>query len=79
MDPERLRKLKNFITRPWNGSRVSGRVPAESCRSDEELLREVTSLLAQDGSGGPMERPLSGIAASLLGDAPKTRLAPGTN
>src|SRR5437763_2192358 len=49
----------------------------EACRNDEELLRDVASLLRQDGSEGPLDQPVSKVAAHLLGNLPKTQLAPG--
>jgi predicted Ser/Thr protein kinase len=45
---------------------------AEACQGDEELRREVESLLAQDGS--TLDRP----AVDLLGDPTRTQLTPGT-
>ena len=79
VNPERLRQIEEL----YHSARE--REPderesflAEACRNDEELLREVASLLAQDGSEGPLERPVSKIAASLLGDSTKAQLAPGT-
>ena len=69
VNPERLRQIEEL----YHSARE--REPderenflIEACRNDEELLREVASLLAQDGSEGPLERPVSKIAASLLGD-----------
>ena len=79
MNPERLRQIQDLYHSAREvepHERESFLV--EACRNDEELLREVTSLLAQDSSEGPLEQPLSKLAASLLGDLPKTHLAPGT-
>src|SRR4249920_3795745 len=79
MNPERLRQIEEL----YHSARERGRDERESflaefCRNDEELLREVASLLAQDSSEDPFERPVEKIAASLLGDSPKALLAPGT-
>lgn len=49
-----------------------------ACRNDEELRRDVWSLLAQDLSAGPMEQPALQVAASLLDDSPATQWNPGT-
>jgi len=51
---------------------------ADACGDDSDLLHEVSSLLAQDNSGGPMERPMIRVAAGLLSDSSKKPLAPGT-
>jgi hypothetical protein len=59
MTPERLRQIEELYHSARErepGERSS--FLAEACRDDEELLREVTSLLAQD-SGGPRARPVS--------------------
>jgi len=73
MDPERLRQIEEL----YHSARE--RLPderdsflVEACRNDEELLREVASLLVQDSAQGPLERPVSKIAASWLGDSPKS-------
>ena len=78
MNPERLRQIEEL----YHSARECERDErtsflVEACRDDEELLREVASLLAQD-SEGALERPVSKIAASLLGDSPRTQLTPGT-
>ena len=78
MNPERLRQIEEL----YHSARECDpderdRFLAEACRNDEELYREVVSLLAEEISEGPLERPISKIAARLLGDSPKTRLAPG--
>src|SRR5580704_4222837 len=51
---------------------------ADACGDDSDLLHEVSSLLAQDNSGGPMERPMIQVAAGLLSDSSKKPLTPGT-
>jgi serine/threonine protein kinase len=79
MNPERLRQIEELYHSARErelGERESFLI--EACRNDEELLREVASLLAQDGPEGPLDQPMSKIAASLLDDLPKTQLAPGT-
>src|SRR5579864_1015369 len=48
---------------------------AEACAGDEELRREVESLLAQKGS--TLDRPAWEGAADLLDDPTRTQLAPG--
>src|SRR6202165_1072759 len=48
----------------------------EACGGDEELRREVESLLAQDGS--TLDRPAWEGAADLLDDLTRTHLVPGT-
>jgi serine/threonine-protein kinase len=49
---------------------------AEACAGDEELRREVESLLAQEGS--TLDRPAWEGAAELLDDPTRTQLVPGT-
>ena len=79
VNPERLRQIEELYHSAHEREPDEREIfLAEACRNDEELLREVASLLAQDGSEGPLERPVSKIAASLLGDSTKTQLAPGT-
>jgi serine/threonine protein kinase len=51
---------------------------ADACGDDSDLIHEVSSLLAQDNSGGPMERPMIQVAAGLLSDSSKKPLTPGT-
>ena len=79
VNPERLRQIEEL----YHSARE--RAPderesflIEACRNDDDLFREVASLLAQDGSEGPLERPVSKIAASVLSDFRKAQLAPGT-
>src|SRR4051794_19132714 len=80
MNPERLRQIEGLYHSARElQSHERESFLVEACGNDEELLREVASLLAQDGSDGPLERPLSGVAARLLGDSAKIPLAPGTN
>src|SRR5579864_1200576 len=49
---------------------------AEACAGNEELRREIESLLAQDRS--TLDRPAWEIAADLLDDTTRTQLVPGT-
>src|SRR4051794_5025566 len=67
MDPARLEEIEELYhsarEREPNQRTV---FLAEACRGDEELRREVESLLAQAGPGGIMEGPVSGLAAHLL-------------
>jgi serine/threonine protein kinase len=49
---------------------------AEACAGDEELRREVESLLAQEGS--TLDRPAWEGAADLLDNPTRTQLVPGT-
>jgi serine/threonine-protein kinase len=50
-----------------------------ACQSDDELLREVESLLARDASGDPMlERPAWEAEPSLLSDSTSTAMVSGT-
>src|SRR6478752_7553707 len=79
MNPERLRQIEElYHSARERGSAERENFLVEACRNDEELLREVVSLLAQESSESPLKGPVSKIAASLLGDSPKPQLAPGT-
>jgi serine/threonine protein kinase/tetratricopeptide (TPR) repeat protein len=78
MDAEHLRQIEELY------HAVREREPAEraaflrgACGDNEELRREVESLLAQDSLSGLLERPAWGLAASLLSDSVATRLAAG--
>jgi serine/threonine protein kinase len=74
MTSERLRQIEDLYhsARTRNpGERES--FLAQACRSDNELHREVLSLLAQDDAGGPMEQPVLQVAARLLEDPPAAR------
>src|SRR5215472_13843344 len=77
MTPERLdqiEKLYHSAREREPGERDS--FVHQACSGDEELEREVLSLLAQD-SGGPMAQPVMEVAASLLGEIkPGTQLGP---
>src|SRR5271167_2460221 len=48
---------------------------AGGCGGDEDLRREVESLLAQDGAGKILNQPLGAVAADVL--TPRERCAPG--
>ena len=78
MSPERIQQIQKLF------HEVQSREPcrrdaflAEVCGTDEELLHELSTLLAQDNSGGPMDNTLCRVAASLLGDPGRLRLSPG--
>ena len=79
MTPERLRQIEEVYhsarEREPNGC---GAFLSEACQGDEELRREVESLLAQDGLNGMMDRPPLQVAASLLTDASMMQVAAGT-
>ena len=68
IDPERVQQIEVL----YHATRERG--PAErdgdlaACRGDAELLRAVAALLAQESSGGPLERPIWDAAAVLLSD-----------
>src|SRR5262249_46231026 len=79
MTPERLRQIEEIYQAAWDRDPTERETfLTEACRDDADLFREVTSLLAQDCSVGPMEWPVEQIAAKLLGDLPKEQLSPGT-
>jgi len=78
MSPERIQQIQELYHAAKE--REPGQRDAflvEACGSDEGLFRELSTLLAQDSSGGPMDTPLCGIAANLLGDLEQPRLLPG--
>jgi eukaryotic-like serine/threonine-protein kinase len=78
MSPERLRQIEEIYQAAWDRDPTKRETfLTEACRNDADLFREVTSLLAQDCSGSPMEWPVEKIAAGLLGDLPKEQLPPG--
>jgi serine/threonine protein kinase len=77
MTPERWRQvdqLYNSALEREPGRR--GDFLAEACAGDEELRREVESLLAQEGS--KLDRPAWDGAADLLDDPTQAQLVPGT-
>jgi Tol biopolymer transport system component/tRNA A-37 threonylcarbamoyl transferase component Bud32 len=77
--PEHLRQIEELYHSAREREPCErGAFLAEACHRDEDLLREVESLLAQDVSGGPMERPAMEVAADLLADSTVTQLAVGT-
>jgi eukaryotic-like serine/threonine-protein kinase len=75
MNPARLQQIQDLyhsVREREPGER--GAFLEEACRGDEELRREVESLLAQNGSpAGPMQRP----AISLLAKAMAAPVAAG--
>src|SRR4051794_12445412 len=77
-NPERLRQIEEMYHLACErapGDRES--FLREACQNDTELLRDVVSLLAEDTSAGPMNRPILQVAASLLDDSPATQWTPG--
>jgi serine/threonine protein kinase/Tol biopolymer transport system component len=48
-----------------------------TCRDDQELLDEVTSLLDLDNASGPFERPVLDLAAGFLDEPMETAFVPG--
>jgi serine/threonine protein kinase/tetratricopeptide (TPR) repeat protein len=76
MDPERRRhieKLYHAVLDQEAGNRAA--FLAKACKHDDELRRDVESLLAQDASrDGTLDR----TAAVLLSDSPATHLAAGS-
>src|SRR5262245_14245194 len=78
MTPEDLQKIEELYHAAREhspGERES--FLAEMSNGDEALLKEVSSLLAQDVDKGPMERPMLSVAAGVL-DHEKRKWAPGT-
>lgn len=49
----------------------------ETCRDDQELMEEVTSLLALEDSGGPLDKPVLELAAPFLDEPLESELKPG--
>ncbi|HYL37609.1 MAG TPA: protein kinase [Bryobacteraceae bacterium] len=76
MNPERWRQVERLYHAALErelGKRAA--FLAEACSQDDQLRREVESLLAQHASGdGPLDHP----AAGLLSNSLATRLAPGS-
>ena len=75
MDPVRLQQIQDLYHAAVDHA-PSGRGAflSEACGLDEELRREVESLLAQNGSSdAPMDRP----AISLLAEAMVAQVSPG--
>ncbi len=78
MDADRLRKIEVLY------HSAHERAPAdraaflrEACRNDEELFRDVASLLEQNSQGDPLDQPALHVAATLLSE-PDTQWTPGT-
>jgi len=79
MNRERLRQVEALYHSAWERERGErGAFLAEACRGDEELRREVESLLEQSGSGDVMERPALEVAAGLLVDGLPTITNPAS-
>jgi len=76
MNPERLQQIEHLYHAAREREASDREIfLAEACSNDQDLLREVTSLLAQDGSEDPLDQPVSMVAGSLFD---KPHLAPGT-
>jgi serine/threonine protein kinase len=75
MDAERVRQIEALYHAARE--REPGERAAFVKEADEELCREVQSLLAQDSLSGLLERPVWGFAASTLADSVEARLAAG--
>src|SRR6516164_11245144 len=74
MTPERLQQIQElYLAARDRGPATRSAFLDESCGGDEELRREVESLLAQ-GSGEVMGRPAMEVAAELLDSS---HLGPG--
>src|ERR1700693_1892999 len=79
MAPERFRQVEElYHSARERDPAERGAFLARACQGDQELLREVESLLAHDGIAGPMEQPPLPIAAGLRTDTTVTQLAVGT-
>src|SRR4051812_24414778 len=79
MNPELLRQIEELYHSAME--RAPGEREAflkEACGSDVELLRAVSSLVAHDPAGDPMERPVLQIAANLLSVLQATHWTSGT-
>jgi serine/threonine protein kinase len=75
MSAERFRQIEELYHAARERSREE-RIALLS-RADPDLRREVESLLAQDVSGGPLERPAMEAAANLLEETTATELSSG--
>ena len=79
MTSERLRQVEElYHSAREREPRERAAFLTEVCRGDEELRREVESLLAQGSSDGATEQPPLQVAAKLLADAGVTQVAVGT-
>jgi serine/threonine-protein kinase len=68
MNPARLQQVEElYHSAREREAGQRGAFLAEACGGDDDLRREVESLLAQSASGDVMERPAVEVAASLLG------------
>ena len=82
--PETRRQIWEQIEQLYHGAleRSAGQRPGfldQACGGDEELRREVESLLARDGEGdGFLEAPALEVAAKELAREGSTRLTAGT-
>jgi predicted Ser/Thr protein kinase/WD40 repeat protein len=78
MNPDRLRQVEELYHSARERERGErGAFLVEACGGDDELRREVESLLAQTASGDVMERPALEVAARLLTGETVTQLAVG--
>src|ERR1700752_1613799 len=80
MNPERLRQIEELY-HALREQELAEREAflVQAAKGDEELLREVTSLLAQDSSSGPMSRPILQVAAGIFEERPKAHWVPGAH
>jgi serine/threonine protein kinase/Tol biopolymer transport system component len=77
MTPERLTQIEDLYHAALEHEPAArGAFLAEACGTDEELRREVESLLAQAGGESPLNRPAWEAAASLLASA-DAQMPPG--
>ena len=72
MDPQRWRRVEELY------HEALGKEPgrraiflAEACHGDEEMRREVESLLVERSGDGPPGRPMAGVAASVCCSFPR--------
>jgi serine/threonine-protein kinase len=79
MSPQRLRQIEEcYHATLEHPPEARQRFLEEACGNDAELIREVSSLLAQDDSDNPLESPVDRLAADLLLDASSSRWKTGT-
>jgi serine/threonine protein kinase len=79
MSPERLVQIEELYHSALEYEPVKrAAFLADACGGDSDLLHEVSTLLAQDDSAGPMGKPMAQVAAGLLSDSSKKPLTLGT-
>jgi serine/threonine protein kinase len=78
MTPERLAQIEElYHAARERAPDALGAFLAQACGDDQELRREVESLLAHDDISGPMMQPVLEIAADLLDESTVTHLTSG--